>query len=456
MKQFYTKDLAKIINANTTSDLPPDSSFSSISTDSRTTKKGDCFFAIKGPNFDGHDYVHQAFRNSASCAVVSKDVNTKNTLIVKDTLKALGDFAAHYRKTQNFKVVAITGSAGKTTTRHIIHHVLSQKYKTAQAPKNFNNTIGLPLTLLNADPQHQIVVAELATNHPGEIHYLSKIASPEIALVTNVQPAHLEGFADLNAIANEKISIANALTTDGILIINADCKILLDTAKQKNLNFITFGKSDHCDIQAKNITCNPSHSTFTIDSAQINLPLPGPGNVENAIAAWAVCKNLQIKIEEFALALNSLPPLNMRTEIIKLGKITVINDCYNANPASMKNALKILANLKTKNQRLVFICGDMAELGKNTEPLHEQLGLDIADAKIDVLITVGNLAKITQQSAKITAHYELNTKSYNDTVSACNNLHKFVKDYDIVLVKASRTMKLEKAVEKLKELFDKK
>ena len=145
----------------------------------------------------------------------------------------------------------------------------------------------------------------------------------------------------------------------------------------------------------------------------------------------------------------------MRTQIIKLGKITVINDCYNANPASMKNALKILTNLKTQNQRLVFICGDMAELGENTEPLHEQLGSDIADAKIDALITVGELAKFTQQSAKITAHYKLNTKSFDDTISACNNLHKFIKDYDIVLVKASRTMKLENAVEKLKELFGK-
>jgi len=146
----------------------------------------------------------------------------------------------------------------------------------------------------------------------------------------------------------------------------------------------------------------------------------------------------------------------MRTQIIKLGKITVINDCYNANPASMKNALKLLTKLKTENQRLVFICGDMAELGKNTEPLHEQLGSDIADAKIDALITVGKLAKITQQSAKINAHYKLNTKSFDDTISACNNLHKFIKDYDIVLIKASRTMKLENAVEKLKELFDKK
>ena len=456
MKQFYIKDLAKIINATAASDIPSDSSFSSVSTDSRTTKKGDCFFAIKGPNFDGHDYVLQAFQNSASCAVVSKDTNTKNTLIVKDTIKALGRFAAHYRKTQNFKVLAITGSVGKTTTRHIVHHVLSQKYKTAQSPKNFNNTIGMPLTLLNADPQHQIVVAELATNQPGEISYLSKIASPEIALVTSVQPAHLEGFTDLNAIANEKISIADGLTTNGTLIINADCKILLDTAKQKNLNFITFGKSDRCDIQAKNISCQPSQSSFTIDSAQINLPLPGPGNVENALAAWALCKQLNIKIEDFASALNSLPTLNMRTQIIKLGKITVINDCYNANPASMKNALKILANLKTKNQRLVFICGDMAELGKNSEQLHQQLGSDIADAKIDALITVGELAKITQQSAKINAQHKLNTKSFDDTISACNNLHKFVKDYDIVLVKASRTMKLENAVEKLKELFDKK
>ncbi len=456
MKSFSIAELAGIIKARTIKDT---GTFNGVSTDSRSTEPADCFFAIPGDNFDGHDYISDAFDKGAACAVVSKDttaekLSAKSLLRVDDTVKALGDFAAQYRLRTDPKVVAITGSVGKTTTRQITYHVLSRYYRVRQAPKNFNNYIGLPLTLLAADPDDQIVIAELGANHPGEIAYLTRIAQPDIAVITNVHPAHLEGFGSLETILSEKLSISQGLRANGTFIINADCEQLLDACRSTYTEFTAFGTSDGCDMQARKITFSASASRFAIDGTQIDLPLPGAGNVENALAAFAVCRQFGIAASDFAVAVKTLPVIPMRTELLQVGKLTVLNDCYNANPASMKNALDILVRLGSKkNSRLVFICGDMAELGQHSEKLHADLADHIAGAKVKVLLTVGNLAKITADIAKARARYDLHTKSFKDTISACNNLNKYIKDYDIVLVKGSRVAKLELAVQKLKELF---
>ena len=456
MKNFSIAELAKIIKARPIKDT---GTFIGVSTDSRSTRPRHCFFAIPGDNFDGHDYLSDAFDNGAVCAVVTKNATAeklpdKTLLKVDDTIKALGDFAADYRRRTNAKVIAITGSVGKTTTRQITYHVLSQHFRVRQAPKNFNNYIGLPLTLLDADPEDQIVITELGANYPGEIAYLTRIAQPDVALITNVHPAHLEGFGSLQTILKEKLSISQGLQPNGTFIINADCEQLLNACRSILAEFTTFGKSNDCDIQARNITFSASASRFTIDGTQIDLPLPGAGNVENALAAFSICRQFAITINDFAETIKTLPFIPMRAEILQIGNLTVLNDCYNANPASMKNALDILVNLgPEKNHRLVFICGDMAELGEHSEKLHAQLADFITKAKVRLLLTVGNLAKVTAETAKTLAQYDLHTKSFADTVSACNNLHKYIKDYDIVLVKGSRVAKLELAVEKLKELF---
>ena len=457
MKSFSITELAEIIKARPTKDT---GAFTGVSTDSRTTGAGDCFFAIPGDNFDGHDYLSDAFDKGAVCAVVSKDtaagkLPAKTALEVDDTVKAIGDFAARYRLQTNPRVVAITGSVGKTTTRQITYHVLSQHFRARQAQKNFNNYIGLPLTLLAADPDDQIVIAELGANRPGEIAYLTRIAQPDIAVITNVQPAHLEGFATLETILKEKLSISQGLRQNGTLIINADCQHLLDACRSTRAEFTTFGTSDGCDIQARDIILSASAGRFTVGKTQIDLPLPGAGNVQNALAAFAVCSRLEITADDFAAAVKTLPAVPTRTEIIQLGSLTVLNDSYNANPASMQNALDILVRLGSeKNRRLAFICGDMAELGEHSEKLHTDLANQIVSAKVAVLLTVGKLAKVTADTAKTLAPYDLQTKSFQDTVSACNNLHKYIKDYDIVLVKGSRVAKLELAAQKLKELFD--
>ena len=441
--------------------------FTGVSTDSRTTKTGDCFFAIVGENFDGHDYVIDAFSKGAVCAVVSKNIPVSNLadkaiLKVEDTIKALGDLAGEYRRRAGFKVIAITGSAGKTTTKEIAYQALSQCFRVCQSPKSFNNNIGLPLTLLGAEADDQIVIAELGSNHPGEIACLTRIAAPDIAMVTNVHPAHLEGFGDLQTIIQEKLSISEGLKSDGVFIINADFDRLVSTCRAKGTKFITFGKSDEADYQARNISYDASASRFTIDDTEVYLPLAGPGNLENALAAWAVCSQLGLAIDDFAKAVKNLSPPSMRAELLQIGTLTVLNDCYNANPASMRNALDILTGLDpTRKRRLVFICGDMAELGQQTERLHTELGTSIAQAKVRLLVAVGKFAKITIDAAKTIAEHNpgsrevrpLQIKCFEDTLSACNNLHEFIKDYDIILVKGSRTARLETVVDKLKELF---
>ena len=464
MKELSTDTLAQIIEGR----IEPDTNleprarnlcFTGVSTDSRSTKAGDCFFAIPGENFDGHDYVSGAFAKGAVCAVVSKDINEEKSadkclLKVEDTIIALGELAREYRRQAGYKVVAITGSAGKTTTRQIIYHALSRRFGVFQSPKSFNNEIGLPLTLLGAAADDQIVIAELGSNHPGEISYLTRIAEPDIAVVTNVHPAHLEGFGDLQTIIQEKSSISEGLKPDGILIINGDFDRLVDTCRARGLKFTTFGKSDGCDYRAGNIRPDGPASRFTIDGTDLYLPLAGPGNVENALAAWAVCNKLGLTIDDFAQAIETLSPVSMRTEILQIGTLTVLSDCYNANPASMRNALEILANLDPTGQRReVFICGDMAELGRQTERLHADLGGNIAQAGVQLLLAVGRFAKIAAEATQASAEYDLKIKCFEDTVSAYNNLHEFIKDYDIILVKGSRVAKLEMLVEKLNELF---
>ena len=375
-------------------------------------------------------------------------------LLVDDTIKALGQFAHQYRLKNNFKVIAITGSVGKTTTRQIVYHVLSKHYRCRQAPKNFNNDIGLPLTLLGASAEEKIIVAELGSNYPGEIAYLAQIAQPDVAVVTNVHPAHLAGFGDLEAIIQEKLSISEGLREDGVLIINGDLAPLAETCRTAKRNFVTFGRGKQCDIQAVDVTFSNSGSRFVIDGTEISLSLPGPGNIENALAAWSVCSRFGISIDDFACAVGDLSAVAMRTELLQAGTLTILNDCYNANPASMRNALEILANFgRVKTSRLVFICGDMAELADKSCELHTELGSLIAQAKVQLLLTVGEYAKITAQAAKRKADYKLQTKLFKDTLSVCNMLPKLIKDNDIILLKGSRAAKLEMAVEKLKELF---
>jgi UDP-N-acetylmuramoyl-tripeptide--D-alanyl-D-alanine ligase len=451
-----------------------------VSTDSRSIRKGDCFFAMPGPNFDGHSFVSQALAKGAVCAVVNRgiqlpDADEKYLLRVDDTVRALGALAADYRTRCHFKVIAITGSVGKTSTRHIVAHVLASRFRVYQAPKSFNNQIGLPLTLLAAQPDDDFVVAELGANRPGEIDYLTRIARPDLALVTNVCPAHLEGFGSLDSIIEEKLSIVNSLSPDGCLLLNGDYENLISAARRLGCKFDTFGLSPKSDIRPQYADWNHSTGRFSIASTTIYVPLAGRGNLENALAAWAVCSKLGFTAQQFAKALENLPPVPMRAELKRFGTVTVIDDSYNANLASMKNALDLLTKFsenqnrrgacrgdlsgvalaKTEAQRRrVFVCGDMAELGCESENFHRQLGRDIAAAGVELVLAVGPLAAVAASTARELADYDLEIETFANADSAGDNLHKFIKDYDIVLVKGSRTVALEKIVLKLRQLYE--
>lgn len=429
-----------------------------LSTDSRTIQPGDCFFAIAGENFDGHDYVAQVMQKGAACAVVSRDVDGApgSLLKVPDTVHALGDLARAYRQMNPFKVVAITGSVGKTSTRQIVHHVLSKHFRTHQAQKSFNNNIGLPLTLLAAKPQDQVIIAELGANHPGEIAELTRIALPDVAVVTNAHPAHLEGFGDLATIVREKLSISEGLRPGGVFIINADIEPLVATCRTLGRPFRTFGKALNARYRAEAILCSGDHSTFTLQGRPVRLPLPGPGNVDNALAAWAVCDQFGLSADDFAGAVEDLPAVSMRAETLQIGKRTILNDCYNANPASMRNALAMLRNLRSccdanRGRRLVFICGHMGELGPQSQSLHAELGVAAAEAGVDLFVAVGEPPKTAAQAARAASRQDLQTLCFDDTLSVCDHMQEFLRQDDIILVKGSRTARLERVVEALRQ-----
>lgn len=468
MQPIAIETVAHIIGAAVTRRARPGengtapSDITGVSTDSRTIRPGDGFFAIPGDCFDGHDYIAEVFQKGAACAVVSRTVDADlisgPVLRVQDTVEALGDLAREYRRRNSFKVVAITGSVGKTTTRQIVYHVLSRRFRTHQAQKSFNNHIGLPLTLLGAGPQDELIIAELGANHPGEIGYLTRIARPDIAVVTNASPAHLEGFGDLSTIIREKLSIADGLPPDGVLIINGDIEPLVAACRESGRPFRTFGKTANVDYRAEQIVCGALHNTFTINGKQVRLPLPGPGNVGNALAAWAVCEQLGLTIDDFAGAVvEGLSSVSMRAEAVQMGTVTVLNDCYNANPASMKNALTMLRNLRCsdadRNRRLVFICGEMAELGHQTQALHEELGAAVAEAGVDLLVAVGDAPRVTVQVAREKAKHDLQTRCFDDAAAVCDHMQEFLRPDDMILVKGSRTARLERIVDALRELF---
>jgi UDP-N-acetylmuramoyl-tripeptide--D-alanyl-D-alanine ligase len=462
MQPIPIEALARIVGATVAG--PPDSveagvqasHVTGVSTDSRTIQEGDCFFAIAGERFDGHDYVAEVLGKGAACAVVSRAVEGVSGPLLKvpDTIRALGDLAREYRRMNRFKVVAITGSVGKTTTRQILHHVLSKHFRTHQAQKSFNNHIGLPLTLLAADPETEVILAELGANHPGEIACLTRIAEPDIAVVTNTHPAHLEGFGDLATIIREKLSIAEGLSDDGVFLVNGDIEPLL-TAARGTRPFRTFGRSADVDYRAEQIVCAGTHSTFTIQGTPIRLPLPGPGNVDNALVTWAICQHLGLTLEDFARAIGDMAAVSMRAEMLQIGGLTVLNDCYNANPASMRNALAMLRNLRSDGdshlgRRLVFICGEMAELGPQTESLHAELGVAAAEAGVDLLVAVGAAPRTTAQAARDRSRHNLQTLCFEDTTGVCDRVQEFLREDDIILVKGSRTARLETVVEALR------
>jgi UDP-N-acetylmuramoyl-tripeptide--D-alanyl-D-alanine ligase len=427
------------------------------SIDSRTIHPGDLFFAVKGERFDGHDFVHQALERGAVSAVVRKDqlarFPVKTCLLaVEDTLVALQTLAKAVRRLWGKPVVGVTGSAGKTTTKEAIAHVLSTRYRVLKSEGNFNNHFGLPLMLLKLQPEQEVAVIEMGMSHAGEIAALAKIAQPEIGVVTVVAPVHLEYFDSLAGIARAKYELIASLPSGGTAILNADDDYVSQFGRDFKGKVLTYGTRKPADVRAENIeSLSAGGSTFDVvvngARARATLPLIGGHNISNSLAAVAVALDRGIHLSEILAAMASLAPADKRGEVVQLGNIKVINDCYNSNPKALEAMVDALAIMPAK--RRIVVAGEMLELGPSGEQMHRCAGKHMADKRVDLLVGVRGQAQSMVEAAKAAG---MRAEFAATPEEAGEWLARETRDGDVVLLKASRGVKLEKALEKWKEL----
>ena len=422
------------------------------SIDSRTVGPGELFFAVKGERLDGHDYVIAALEKGAAAAVVRRDQlhrysDKTQLLAVDDTLLALQTLATAVRKLWGKPLVGVTGSAGKTTTKEAIAHVLRARFRVLKSEGNFNNHFGLPLMLLKLEPEHDVAVIEMGMSHAGEIRALAKIAQPEIGVVTNVAPVHLEFFDSLAGIARAKYELIESLPASGIAVLNADDEYVSQFGRDFKGKVVTYGTGATADVRAENVrTRGAEGSEFDVVVAggreHARLPLVGEHNILNALAAVAVGMARGLKPVEAVGALATLAPPDKRGQVLKLGNITVINDCYNSNPKALHAMVDALAAMKAR--RRIVVAGEMLELGPAGEQMHRAAGQQIAEKKIDVLVGVRGLAQAMVDSARQSATEAAFVATPEE---AGEWLARETRDGDVVLLKASRGVKLEKALE---------
>ncbi len=423
------------------------------SIDSRTVQPGELFFAVKGERMDGHDFVSQALEKGAAAAVVRKDQLARyaaktGLMLVDDTLTALQTLASAVRRLWAKPLIGVTGSTGKTTTKEAIAHVLSTRFRVLKSEGNFNNHFGFPLMLLKIEPEHDLAVIEMGMSHAGEIAALAKIAQPEIGVVTNVAPVHFEFFESIAEIARAKYEMIEALPASGTAILNGDDEYVSQFGRNFRGKVVLYGLQVSADVSAENIQSRGSEgSTFDVIVGgcreQATLNLVGTHNIYNALAAVASALERGLSPSEAVAALASLAPADKRGQVVKLGNITIINDCYNCNPKALDAMVDALAAMPAK--RRIAVVGAMLELGPTGDELHRRAGEYIATKKIDVLLGVQGPA---QQMVEAARQAGMRAEFVATSEEAGDWLAREARDGDVVLLKASRGVKLEKALEK--------
>ncbi len=438
----------------------PDNIAESVTIDSRTAGAGDCFFAIIGERLDGHDFVDQALAAGAGIVVVERPIQTTepagaDTAIIRvdDTTAALQALAGWLRQRLNPTVVAITGSLGKTTTKELAAELLGTRYSVHATPGNLNNHWGLPLTLLGLEARHEVMVAELAMSRAGEIGALSRLADPSIGVITNVAPAHMENFADLDAVATAKGELARELPAAGTLIVNADdprTDAMPELLAPHVTRVVRFGCGTSADVRATDLAAGPSGGwtlNLHIDSASrsIDLRLAGAPGVSCFLAAAATAHALEISIDEIAAAAATLEPLPNRGAIRLTGGITLMDESYNASPLAVNAALETLASLATTGRRIAVL-GDMLEMGDWTDRVHREAGKKAAEIDVDLLVAVGAGAGLMAEGARATGMARQGIHAFDTAAEAASWLAPRLRDGDTVLVKGSRAVHLERVV----------
>ena len=442
--------IAEFISAD--GDFPPDDVTRGYSIDSRTIGKGDLFFAVKGERFDGHDFVPAALEKGAVAAVIRKDQWhryswTERLLSVDDTLTALQTLATAVRKLWDKPLIGITGSAGKTTTKEAIAHVLATKFRVLKSEGNFNNHFGLPLMLLKLEPEHDLAVIEMGMSHAGEIRALAKIAQPEIGVVTNVAPVHLEFFDSLAGIARAKYELIESLPSTGTAVLNADDEYVSQFGRDFKGKVIAYGTTPTAEVRAENVhSCGTEGSEFDIVTSSghghARLPLVGEHNILNALAAVSVGFAREMTLPDMVAALATLKPADKRGQVLQMGNITVINDCYNSNPKALTAMIDALAAMKGK--RRIVVAGEMLELGPAAEEMHREAGKHAAEKGIDMIVGVRGLSQSMVDGAMSAG---ANARFVATPEEAGEWLSRETRDGDVVLLKASRGVKLEKALD---------
>lgn len=427
-----------------------------LCTDSRALKSGQVFWALKGEKFDGHAFANESFTQGGYAAVVDEKWLKENGKAVNvyvpvgDTNGALLRLAREYAAKFKIPKIAVTGSNGKTTTKDMISQMLAKVGPTLATQGNFNNQVGVPLTLFELKSNHRFAVIEMGTNHPGEIAPLSETARPSISVITNIGYSHLEHFGTKEKIRDEKMTITAGFQGKGTLILNVDDPLLAQVKATSRYKLLTFG-IDRGQIRPSDLAFGPDGcASFKIGRTLFQLQVPGRHNVYNALAAIAVGTQLRIPKSKIALALRGFAASKNRMQVKKLPGLTVLDDCYNANPSSMRSALATLGSFRAAGRRVAVI-GDMLELGEEGANLHKEIGNYLVEMGVDELFTFGNLSRHINSGAREKGLPRNRAHHFSDFDLMSEELLRFLVPGDVVLVKASRGMKLERIYEFLKE-----
>ena len=429
-----------------------------ICTDSRQIHPGDLFLALAGENYDGHNYLREVAQKGAAVVLVNtgrsqKDLGACAVVEVSDTRAALGQIAAAHRKDFSCPVIAVGGSNGKTTTKELIGAVLRQRFATVWSEASFNNDIGVPQTLLRMDRTHRAAVLEVGTNHPGELAPLVRMIQPRYGVITSIGREHLEFFGDLEGVAREEGVLAELLPADGKLFLNGDDVFAPTLAARSRAEVVRVGFGERNTWRAAWARLSKEGTTFRVVapcaefSGDYRISLLGRHQVVNALFAIAIGVELGLTREEIELGLAECPPAKMRLQLSEQNGIRVLDDAYNANADSMLAALQTLTELPCKG-RTVAVLGDMAELGEHTEAAHREIGRRAAELGVGQLFAVGKMAAVTAQAAREAGLVRV--MEFTDVESAMGVVKNFLKSGDLVLLKASRSSRLERITEQLR------
>ena len=444
--EFTLKEIGEVMGAP----VKIDTRITGWSVDSRTVAPGDLFFALKGPNHDGNAYVDDAFRKGAAAAVADRqevaDRVPGPVLVASDTLVALQNVAAWARRQWGGEVVGVTGSAGKTSTKDIIAAMLAVRMRVGKTAGNFNNHVGVPLSILRLPRDARVAVLEIGMNHGGEIRELAAIACPRIGVVTNVGRAHMEAFDSIEEIAAAKRELIEALPQDGIAVLNADDALVSKFCAVHPGRSITFGFSEGTDVRAEDVEYTASGVSFSVDGVRFESGLMGRHSVLNILAGIAVAGLFGIRPDQLTRVVRELAPGSMRGEQFVRNDVLILNDCYNSNPDAARTMIDVLRDTPAK--RRIAVLGEMLELGRWSEPLHRDVGRYVAIRGINVLVGIRGAARYLVDAAREAGQAVDAAFFFSDPAEAGDSLRKIAQPGDAILFKGSRGTHVERALER--------